>query len=42
MDEVGDQEMASQKIIYLEQKVKEYEARLFNQAFKFNPTNYDY
>ena len=34
--------MASQKIFYLQQKVKDYESRLFNQAFKFSPSSYDY
>jgi len=29
-------------LIFLEQKVKEYEARLFNQTFKYTPSNYDY
>ena len=39
---MGDQEINAQKVIYLQQKVKDYEARLFTQTFKYNPANYDY
>jgi hypothetical protein len=42
LDEVGDQEIDGQKMIFLQQKVKDYEARPFIQTFKYSPSNYDY